>query len=75
MEQEVQLFVSVNSKGGIAHAQMGRGIVMTDSAFPYVFIISEETASRLAKDTSNFQIEIVDFEPKLIELTEPEPES
>lgn len=70
MEKNIQLFVSVDTKGAILNAQMGKNIVVTDPAFPYVFMIDEETAGRLAEDTTKFKIVIVDFEPELVETNE-----
>lgn len=71
-EKNIQLFVGVNGKGEITEAQMGKTIVVTNPAFPYVFMIDEQTAVELSMDRLAFRVEIIDFEPRLIQLYKPE---
>lgn len=72
-EKTIQLFVGVNNKGEITEAQMGKTIVVTNPAFPYVFMIDDETAIDISRDRMAFRVEVIDFEPRLTQLYKPEP--
>lgn len=67
MEKNIQFFVDVNDAGEIINSQMGVNIVVTDPAFPFVFMVDEEQAARIYENMANFCVEIKNFRPQLVE--------
>lgn len=66
-EKNIQFFAEVDEHGEILEGQMGFKIVPTNPAFPYVFMIDDETAGRISENMKNFRVEIKNFRPQLIE--------